>query len=173
MSLHGLGAPRLGETERCIPCGEVMLEAEQEQPRHTWGEVVTASLPAPSRKPDRRNFSHLAVVVHFKLFFVKAEQLYSDLNVSCTHRSVACRGLTNSLGGSWSFPVGWISLLLAAWLEPGVALLPESVQLLQQVCGPGQQRGWWGWLQGSNSGVPIWLSWKTPHLSLVFDLLPA
>lgn len=63
--LHGSGAPCLGETQRCIPCGELMLKAKQEQPRHTWGEVVTASLPAPSRKPDRRNFSHLAVVMHF------------------------------------------------------------------------------------------------------------
>lgn len=63
--LHGFGAPCLGETERCIPCGEVTPKAKQERPRHTWGEVVTTSLPAPSRKPDRRNFSHLAAVMHF------------------------------------------------------------------------------------------------------------
>lgn len=38
---------------------------EQDRPRHAWGEVVTASLLAPARKPDRRNFSHLAVVMLF------------------------------------------------------------------------------------------------------------
>lgn len=54
-----------GTLSGCIPCREVTLKAEQEQPRHTWGSVVTASLPALSRKPDRRNFSHLAVAMHF------------------------------------------------------------------------------------------------------------
>lgn len=52
LSLHRSGAPCLGETERCIPCREVTLEAAQERPRHVWGEVVPASLPAPSRQEE-------------------------------------------------------------------------------------------------------------------------
>lgn len=107
VSLHGFGAFRLGETERCIPCGEVMLEAEQERPRHTWGEVVTASLPAPSRKPDQRNFSHLAVVVHFKIIFCQGRAALQrfERQLYPPERCVQCQGLTNSLGGSRSFPV--------------------------------------------------------------------
>lgn len=62
--------------ERCVSWGELMFElkpvspsrVEQDRPRHAWGEVVTASLLAPARKPDRRNFSHLAVVMLFFFF---------------------------------------------------------------------------------------------------------
>lgn len=68
----GFAAPQPG-CGRGVFCGELMFElkpvspslAEQDRPGARGARWSQPSLPAPCRKPDGRDFSHLAAAMHF------------------------------------------------------------------------------------------------------------